>query len=356
MADKIAEKDYTKVNFTMVDDLTAEWTSTSAEFSGSIQKAVPDATFVLLEELGYSGGFPARFDEAMQGLVENVNSAIAAAKSYFDQLKQEDASLAGLFPDEPGADGDPKGGGGGGGGSQGEDNTAAQIEYLKVISLSDLKTVVDILTKYAAEQGLSLDELLSNVEYADAIKELLLSSPNLSEDYKKLIEEGTSEATLTALKSLMNGDLPEAIGLTQATQLTTKKYLTEFAKANNVSYEDLVGKEGNSHILKKALANMADVSTALGGMTEDNVQSTLKSIMDGTYSDNKLSNSAKVLIKSHMDALSELSGASIDEILSDESFKHDLYLSIENLDRFTAYNGGVSAMKNAGKVVSKLIV
>ena len=145
-------------------------------------------------------------------------------------------------------------------------------------------------------------------------------------------------------------------GYTQRVDTAVRRNLLDAVRQIDQGVEDLVGKEGNSHILKKALANMADVSTALGGMTEDNVQSTLKSIMDGTYSDNKLSNSAKVLIKSHMDALSELSGASIDEILSDESFKHDLYLSIENLDRFTAYNGGVSAMKNAGKVVSKLIV
>ena len=354
MADKIAEKDYTKVNFTVVDDLTTEWSSTATEFEGSIQKAVPDATFVLLESLGYSNGFPAKFDEAMQGLVSNVNSAIAAAKSYFEQLKQEDASLEGLFPDEPdGGNGDPKGGGGSD--LKGEDNSAAQVEYLKTISLSDLRNVIDILTKYAAEKGITLDELLSNVEYADALKELLLSSPNLSEDYKKLIEAGTSEATLTALKSLMNGDIPEAIGLTQATQLTTKKYLTAFAEANNVSYEDLIGKEENSTILRKALANMADVSGALDGMTEENVQSTLQSIIKGTYSGD-LSNSAKVLIKSHMNALSELSGASIDEILSDESYKHDLYLSIENLNRFTAYGGGLSAMGNAAKVVNKIIV
>ena len=39
MADTIAEKDYTSVNFTMVDDLTTEWSSTASEFAGSIQPA-----------------------------------------------------------------------------------------------------------------------------------------------------------------------------------------------------------------------------------------------------------------------------------------------------------------------------
>ena len=354
MADTIAEKDYTSVNFTMVDDLTTEWSSTASEFAGSIQPASSDPTFVILEGLGLSGGFPAKFDEAMQGLVDNVNSAISAAKSYFDQLRQEDATLAGLFPEEPGAgDGDDRKGGGGGGGDQGTDNSAAQYEFFKGITLSDLRTVVDILTKYAASLGITLDELLSDVKYADAIKELLLSNPNLSEDYKKLVEEGTSEATFTVLQSLMNGDIPEAIGLTNATQLATKKYLTDIAKQNNISYEDLVGKEEHSKILKKALADMSEVSTVLDTMTEDNVQSNLKSILEGKV---QLSENAKTVIESHMNALVELSGASIDEILSDESYKHDLYVSMTDLDRFVAYNGGLSASAKAGKTLSKILV
>ena len=356
MADKIAEKDYTQVNFTMVDDLTTEWSSTSTEFEGSIQKAVPDPTFTLLESMGYSGGFPGKFDEATQSLVSNVNSAIAAAKSYFEELKKEDETLAGLFPEAPKTADPPASSGGGGGGSSGKDNSAEQCQYFKDISLSDLRGIIDVLTKYAAELGITVDELLNDVQYAEKLKELLLSSPNISEAYKTLVEEGSGEATMTALKSLMNADIPEAIGLTNATQLTTKKYLTAFAEANNLSYEDLVGKEENSKILRKALSNMADVSNAIGMMNEGNVQSMLTSIIDGSFNGCELSNSAKVLIQTHMKALSELSGSSITEILTDESFKKDLYESMENLDRFVAYTGGLSACGGAGKTISKIIV
>ena len=151
----------------------------------------------------------------------------------------------------------------------------------------------------------------------------------------------------------MNGDIPEAIGLTNATQLATKKYLTDIAKQNNISYEDLVGKEEHSKILKKALADMSEVSTVIDAMTEDNVQSNLKSIIEGKV---QISENAKTVIESHMNALVELSGASIDEILSDESYKHDLYVSMTDLDRFVAYNGGLSASAKAGKTLSKILV
>ena len=354
MSDAFQEKDYTTVNFAAVSDLTTEWSSTATEFESAYQKAVPDATFIKLEDLGYSAGFPSKFDEAMAGLVANVNKVIGEANSYFEQLKSEDSTLAGLFPEEPKGD-DPGGDtGGGGGGSSGTDNSADQVAFFKDMSLSDLKGVLDVLKKYAQEQGIPLDVLLNDPKYANAIKELLLSSPNISENYKTLIEQGTATGTQTALKALMNAEVPEAVGLTRATQLTTKKYLQDIAKSNNISLTDLL-KDNNTKILSKALADMKGVTDAIALFKEDNVQANLKSILEGTFNGVKLSEPAKNVFKAHLNALSELAACDIDEILTDDSFKHDLFLSIENLNRNVEYLSAVSACEDVGSMIGKII-
>ena len=354
MAD-FAKKDYTQVNFTMVDDVTAEWESTVSEFSGAYQKASPDATFQKLEELGFSGGFPGKFDAAMEGLVTNVNAVIAEVKTYIENLKNEDNTLAGLFPEAPGDEdqGTKPPGNTGGGGGGGKDNSAEQAAYFKTMSLGDLKEVVAILTKYANEHGMTLDQLLADVKNGDAIRELLLNSPNLSEQYKALLEEGNGEAAMKALASLLNGDVPEAVGINKTTQITGKTYLSNVAKANNLTYNELVTDSKNENLFKKALRDMSSVVDTLATFTEANIQSKLIEIINGTYKDTELTAAGANLIKTHVASILDVTSTSLENLLTDASYQKDLFASMEDLSRMSVFMGAVSGFSNASDVIVK---
>lgn len=353
MAD-FTKKDYTTVNFTVVDDVTAEWEGTVTEFSGAYQKATPDPTFVKLEELGFSGGFPGKFDAAMEGLITNVNAVIAEVKSYIEQLKNEDNTLAGLFPEAPGNDDQgTKPPPSGGGGDSGKDNSAEQVAYFKTMSLSDLKEVVAILTKYAEEHGMTLDQLLADVKNGDAIRELLLKSPNLSAEYKALLEAGTSEATLKALASLLNGDIPEAVGISKTTSLTGKTYLTNVAKANNLTYNELVTDDKNDKLFRKALKDMSSVLDTIATFNESNIQAKIIEIINGTYKDTQLTDAGVTLIKSHIASVMETASVSLEDLLTKSSYQKDLYNSMEDLSRMCVFSGALSSYKDASDVIAK---
>ncbi len=354
MAD-FAKKDYTQINFTMVDDVTAEWESTVSEFSGAYQKASADATFQKLEELGFSGGFPGKFDTAMEGLVTNVNAVIAEVKTYIENLKNEDNTLAGLFPEAPGDEdqGTKPPGNNGGGGGGGKDNSAEQAAYFKTMSLSDLKEVVAILTKYANEHGMSLDQLLADVKNGDAIRELLLNCPNLSEEYKALLKEGNSEATMKALASLLNGDIPEAVGMNKTTKLTGKTYLMNVAKANNLTYNELVTDEKYDKMLKKALQDMSSVSDTLATFNESNIQAKLIEIINGTYKDTPLTDAGATLIKTHISSIMELTSVSLENLLTDPQYQKSLVTSMEDLSRMSVFTGAISNFKDASSIIAK---
>jgi len=354
MAD-FAKVDYTQVNFTMVDDVTAEWENTVTAFEGAYLKAATDPTFQKLEELGFSGGFPGKFDTAMEGLVTNVRAVIAEVKTYMENLKAEDNTLAGLFPEVPG-DEEKEGTKpppGGNEGNRGKDNSAEQAAYFKTMSLGDLKEVVAILTKYANEHGMTLDQLLADVKNGDAIRELLLNSPNLSEQYKALLEEGNSEATIKALASLLNGDVPEAVGINKTTQLTGKTYLSNVAKANNLTYNELVTDSKNANFFKKALKDMSSVVETLATFTEANIQSKLIEIVNGTYKDTQLTAAGANLIKTHISSILDLTSTSLENLLTNSSYQKDLYASMEDLSRMSVFMGALSGFNDASDVIAK---
>ena len=171
MADgTFADKDYTKVNFSAARDITTEWTATVNEYVATYMKAAEDPNFKLLEELGFSDGFPAKFDGAMEGYQNEINSVITALNAYFDELQAEDSNMAGLVPKRR----NNGSGGGGGGGRRGDntgtnptsepdsepeevgiDNAEEQAKFFENISMSDLSEVLSALNTVFSVNGRS---------------------------------------------------------------------------------------------------------------------------------------------------------------------------------------------------------
>ena len=90
MADgAFGNKDYAEVNFAVASDIIDEWTATVNEYASTYKKASENGTFLILEELGISNGFPKRYDEAMEGYSKVVNSLIKELNDYFEELKNK---------------------------------------------------------------------------------------------------------------------------------------------------------------------------------------------------------------------------------------------------------------------------
>lgn len=362
-AQTFEKKDYTKVDFPAVSDIVSEWTTTVSLYNDSYVKAQEDATFKSLEQLELSGGFPKKFDDVMESLATSVNGYITELNSYIDELSAEDETLKGLFPPPPGGGG-PKGPNGPKGPGEPEnpeinpetgiDNVEKQLSYLSDISLSDLQNVVDILNTIATDNKISIDELLNNETLGAQIKEMLLKNVKLSETYKQMIEEGSVISLVTSLKSLVNGEVKEAFGLDEDTELTLKSYLVNIAKDNNLEYSDLIKVDTNSNILKTALSSMKSVNSSLQSFTKDDVQSKLLAIYDGDLTDMKIDDVSQNIIKSHIDVLSSLTDINYEELLTEPLYAEEMMNVTERLQRTTLFADLLSNCKGSSSILSSL--
>lgn len=355
--------DYTSFNFPAVGDVVSEWTKTVTLYSSSYVKAQDDATFKVLEQLGLSGGFPKKFDDVMEGLATSVNQCITELNSYIDELKTKDKDLEGLFPDPPEDPDGPDGGGGPDGPDgpdesknpdTGIDNVDEQLSYLSEISLSDLQSVVSLLNTIATDNKISIDQLLNDETLGAQIKEMLLKDVKLSETYRKMIEEGSVVSLVTSLKSLVNGEVKEAFGLDEDTELTLKSYLANIAKDNNLEFSDLISGETNSNVLKTALSSMKSVNSSLSTFTKDDVQSKLLAIYDGNLDGMEVDDTSQGIIKSHIDVLSSLTDINYEELLTEPLYAEELMGVTERLQRTTLFADLLSNCSSSSSILSSL--
>lgn len=346
MSDAFTTKDYTQVNFDAVGDLISEWKSTSAEYKGAVKKAATDQTFQKLGELDLIDDFPARYDTAMEGLASSIDSIISAIESYLNELETQDNSLEEEIPEKPPKTNKKSGNHGGG---PLVNNYDAQLEFFNNISLDDLSEILSILNTIATDKKIPIDELLDDEVLGAQIKELLLSSPKISAQYKKMLQEGSTEVSMKALKSLINGNVKTAIGFDDCTTQIIKASLSNFAKSNNMELSDLLD-QSNIGLLKKHLGQMKSVNTSLQGINKDNVQERLREIYNESLDD--ISHS---VVKSEVDVLSEMTGISSEDLLTNPAYADSLLDSVENLKRSSIYEEMLSNCNDSPEILSRLL-
>ena len=360
MANLFSEKDYTSVNFSYLSDLIGEWNATCQSFKGAIAKAGNDSTFQALENLGLSGGFPAKYDESLESLADDVLQGIKQIELYYSDLLNTDINVDEKFPDPPEEEEEeeekkkkPKSNG-----KRYIDNTDDQLDFLSNISLSDLSEIVAILKSLAEQSGVGVDDLLNDESLTGKLKEKLLESPNLPEEYKVMIKEGYTKCTIEPLRSLVNGNMKQAVGLDDATILTLKTHLSNIATENNIEYDDIVSASTSqySKILKSNLSSMNSIADNLSNIAKENVQKDLSLIYKGEYSDkDKLSDLTQSFVMTGVNSLSSLSEISLEELLERKEYGDAIYDGIENLKRVSIYSSLLSDCSNSSNILASII-
>lgn len=380
----MASKDYTTVNFETAYALTEELTKTQAEFEGSIQKAATFPTFTVLQSLDLCGDFPSKFDQAMEKLSTNIKDVVKSANDYFDNLKKTDEDIEGLVPKkkekdtEGGGKRKPTGGDDGGkkpptGGenntespsagpsepvteaSTQPDNSEDQIAAFKTMSMSDMTEVLSTLVTLATSNNTTIDQLLSNSAFKDKIKEALLKNVNISTDLKKLIEAGSSDALIIALKKLVSGEINEAIGMDQDTSEVIRVYLESIASKNNTTVDKLISDSTYKETVKKSLAAMKKVTETTAKFTEANVQTKLLDIYDGV--DTEIDDNSMEIVRDQIDVISQLTEIPYNELLEENAYAGEMLKAANRLSRTAIYAEALSncSADTINKVLSKII-
>lgn len=380
---KMESKDYTTVNFDTAYALTEELTKTQSEFEGSIQKATTFPTFTVLQSLDLCGDFPSKFDQAMEKLSTNIKDVVKSANDYFDNLKKTDEDIEGLVPKKKEKDTEgsgkrqPTGGGSkkpptGGSENPTEnpssgstepvteastqpDNSEDQIASFKTMSMSDMSEVLSTLVTLATANNTTIDQLLSNSAFKDKIKEALLKNVNISTDLKKLIEAGSSDAMIIALKKLVSGEINEAIGMDQDTSEVIRVYLESIASKNNTTVDKLISDSTYKETVKKSLAAMKKVTETTAKFTEANVQTKLLDIYDGV--DTEIDDNSMEIVRDQIDVISQLTEIPYNELLEENAYAGEMLKAANRLSRTAIYAEALSncSADTISKVLSKII-
>ena len=357
----IEEKKYTSVDFPTAFALSDELQKTASELQGSIDPAVSQSDFKALSSKDLCGSFPKNFDDSIKNLIESINTAITQTNTFLKELKDTDDKIAGLFDPSSQENGSsspkptytPTGGGpskkpdkeketesgtqqGTESGTEqgteaGVDNTQQQMDKFKQLSLSDLNEVTATLMNYAKEKNMTIDALLSDKAYSDKIKEILLKNTKIPQEFRTLIEQGKSECIITALKNILSAENNLVIGLDTDTSMVVKSMLERIAAENNISVDKLFSGDKVSDVVKKGLESMGAILNATKNYKVEDVQENMLSIYDG--SDVTVDNTTMNSIRDQIDAISQKTTISYNELLETEDYRDLMAKSMGRLQR-----------------------
>lgn len=197
---------------------------------------------------------------------------------------------------------------------------------LEELGISDLNGVIDDIIDLAQMENKTVDELLADDEYSDKIKETLLNSPYVPQEFKDLITDMDSSVVRLLLDYILKGNCPEVFDLNTLNLGIMYSYLEGIAEANNISVQELLEKSENSQLLKDSLSQLDNVIDLVKGwelLDPENFQEQLRDFYLGDVSE-EFPNVDVVATRAYVDYLSEECDVYYEEFLNDTSYAETL--------------------------------
>ena len=202
--------------------------------------------------------------------------------------------------------------------------------YQALSAVVDVRKIIQERLPEIIEK-VDIDKLFDE-KYADLIKEKLLSELKVSEEFRAMIDEGSSISLVTALKSLVDGKL-DTFKVDSVMASTLINAVDLYATKNNTTYSDLVSENGSTDLLKGAMTDFTKVNDITNSVNEVSIQEKLLAIYEG----NEVNSESSDVIKGYVDALSDNAGTDYESLLTDSSFKDKVYDETNSLNRVTKY-------------------
>ena len=339
----------TNINFTKCESTISEWNTAATAFTGNVMKAADDATLKDLSAAGLESGFIASYDERFKTLSDNLTSLASelstVIKAFYEADGGDDGNNGGNDIPKYGGNNNNGGGGnnnnGGGNNNNNNDNPEAtatstatpteeeeeedhdkvysnQIKEYEKMSMENLDGLAAELVKYAASQGISVDELLSNEKYAAKLHSLLLQSPNLSDTLKAVITSSSTKVTQEVLKDIFDGKFPSIVGINNDTSSLYLSYLQAIASANGIDVSELCTDPKYESLLKQSLTDFGKVSGVFNGLSDEEIVTRAMQIYDGNNVSD-VDEEAVMIIRTYMDVKSEELGKDPQEFTKDDA-------------------------------------
>lgn len=340
-----AKKDYSAMKFGTITEILNQWNLMITAFDGAWLRASENNGYKTVLDAGLDNGFIEAYDKNIINLVEVLKFSANTLKSTLEDLLGSDIAIENEIP----GNGNDNGNGGSGNTEQPTeptpdalvDNSKEQLEAYKNLSMNDLSNIAAELNKLSSTEEKSIEELLNNEEYSEQIQNMLLASPNIHDDLKQLITDGSSVITQAVLKSIFNGQQGDIIGLNDNTILTLKNYLGSIAQSNNLSLESLILEENNSQVLKTALKGFSSVTTTLKELDDTQLKDKLIQIYDGDGIGD-MEESTISIIRDHADSIAQNTSSNVEDMFQSDFVPSEL----KGLGKFSVFLDSLSGYSN----------
>lgn len=215
-----------------------------------------------------------------------------------------------------------------------KEDLKVNTDFVSRIEKLDSDSYISFMTALGSISNGELLAYVVDTKYASKLKQALLSSPNISEDLKKIISEMDENELQVTLQSI----------------LTNEKILSDYSKSIIYTYTEELAKSTNIDVLKVSkeaqfFNNVDDFFNTIDALVKsDNLQDNLLTIYDGSSPVTSLSEESTNFVRIAVDKLSEKENVKYDELLTNKAHLNTIKESLTDLSKSLAYFRTVNTM------------
>lgn len=195
-----------------------------------------------------------------------------------------------------------------------------------------------------------LDEYLEDDQYSDEIKDAILNSPYIPQEFKDQIKDMDSKAVRQVIEDMFKGEYPEVFELNPLNLGIVYRYLENVAKENGITLEQLLSDPQYAELLKTTLADFKNIVELVKGwenLSSEEFQANLLKLYDGNETAD-LPKSDVPMVRALVDYLSEQVGVKYDELLTDTSYADTLKEATEQFAKTATFFEATSHFTEKG--------
>lgn len=198
---------------------------------------------------------------------------------------------------------------------------------LENMKLSELDDTVGELKKLAETKKQKLDEYMKDGRNANELKNYLLKSKLIPQEFKDLIMSADPQTVRILFNQILKGERPEVFAINNANLGIIYKYLLNIAQENNMSVEELLSGPKNQKLLQDTLGqfkNVVELFKGLENTTPEEFQKSLLNMYDGNVDASKIAKESVTIVRNMIDFISEETGIYYEQLLTDTGYAKTL--------------------------------
>lgn len=221
-------------------------------------------------------------------------------------------------------------------------------EPLEDMELEDLDGTVEALMGISGDEY--LDKFVENDVNADKIKQMLLDSPNIPQEFKDQIKDADSKVVRKFIEDTLKGKYPQVFDLNAVNLTIMHRYLEQIAKDNGITVDQLISDPKYTELLMttlKGFGNIAELFRELVQLAPEDFQAIMLKIYDGDGT-TELPAEDTDIVRTFVDFVAEETEITYEELLTDKEYAEELRKAAESFGKSSTFFKATSKFSEEG--------